>query len=42
MYKLDSIFPKRVVESTYEKNEIENEKNEREELARKALTIDDD
>ena len=36
------IFPKRVTESAFDKSVIENERRMKEELAQKALNIDDD
>ena len=42
-FNLDEvIFPKRITHSTFDKTVIENEKRAKEQLALKALTIDDD
>lgn len=38
----EAIFPRRVTHSTFDKTVVENEKKVKEELAAKALTIDDD
>lgn len=38
----ENIFPKRITHSSFDKTVIENEKKMKEELAQKALTIDDD
>lgn len=38
----EAIFPKRVTHSTFDRSVIENERRMKEELAAKALNIDDD
>lgn len=38
----EAIFPRRITHSTFDKTVVESEQRVKEELARKALTIDDD